>query len=185
MTSMLQTHSRYSSVAIGFHWSIALLISVNIVLGLGHESFGEANVGAIMGVHKSIGFTVLVLSLMRLGWRLGHPVPPLPALMPVWQKGVAHATHFFLYVAMIGLPMSGWLMSSAAPKRYPMNFFGLFDIPYLPVAQVKAMAGLWHETHEILGFVTIAIVVLHVAAALKHHLIDKDDVLVRIMRSKG
>src|SRR3546814_4248552 len=81
MTASLTT-SRYSPVAIAFHWSIAALVIVNLALGIGHEAFGKDNVPAIMGIHKSIGFTVLVLSLLRLGWRIGHPAPPLPARMP-------------------------------------------------------------------------------------------------------
>src|SRR3546814_13685651 len=94
--------------------------------------------------------------------------------MPGWQAAAARATHIFFYVAMIALPLTGWLMSSAAPVRYPLPFFWLFDVPYLPVAQAKPIAGVWHEAHEILGLSAIAIVVLHVLAALKPTYIERN-----------
>lgn len=181
MNPPLPTHSRYSSVAIGLHWSIAALIIVNLTLGIGHDAFGKASVRTVMDVHKSIGLTVLALSLIRLGWRLGHPVPPLPVTVPGWQVLAMKTTHYFMYLAMIALPLSGWLMSSAFEKRMPLKFFWLFEVPFLPVKQGKAAMGLWHETHEILGFSMIAVLILHVLAALKHHLIDKDDVFVRML----
>lgn len=180
----LQTHSRYSSTAIVLHWTIALLIVANLAIGLGHESVGEARIAMLMGLHKSIGLTVLVLALVRLGWRLGHDVPPLPAGMPGWQVLAARGTHIFFYAAMIGLPLTGWLMSSASPVRFPLNFFGLFDLPFLPVAQSRPQAGFWSETHELLAFATIGVLALHIAGALKHHFFDRDDVLVRMLPGK-
>lgn len=185
MRAALQTHSRYSSVAIALHWSIAILIIVNLVIGLVHESVGREAVVTVMDVHKGTGLLVLVLSVLRLLWRLGHAVPPLPA-MPGWQVVLARATHLFFYIAMIVLPLTGWLIVSASPVRFPLSFFWLFDVPYLPVAQGKPLAHFWSEIHEILAFATIGVLVLHVIAALKHHLIDKDDVLSRILpMSKG
>ncbi len=177
----LQMPSRYSSMAIGLHWTIATLIIVNLVLGITHDSFAKASVPTVMGIHKSIGFSVLALSVFRLGWRAGHPAPPPPAAMPGWQVLLARATHILFYVAMIALPLTGWLMSSASPLRFPLQYFWLFNLPFLPVEQSKAAAGFWSETHEILGFSAIGLLVLHVLGALKHHYFDKDDVLSRML----
>lgn len=173
--------SRYSAGAIFLHWTIAALIIVNLVLGLGHESLSKDSIPMVMGWHKSIGVTVLALSLARLAWRLANPAPPLPPAMPGWQVAAARATHIFFYVAMIALPLTGWLMSSASPIRFPLTFFGLFPIPYLPVEQSREMARNWGSAHEILGYATIFVLALHVAGALKHHFIDRDDVLRRML----
>src|SRR3546814_20231628 len=109
------TTSPYSPVASAFHCSIDALVIVNLAPGIGHEAFGKDNVPAIMGIHQSLGFTVLVLSLLRLGWRIGHPAPPLPATMPGSPAAAARATPSFSSVALSALPLPGWLMSYAAP----------------------------------------------------------------------
>src|SRR3546814_11158576 len=122
-TKVLQTTSRYSAVAIALHWVIALLIVANIALGLGHELFGRANELAIMAAHKSIGLTILALSLLRLAWRLSHRPPPLPAAMPGWPVLAARATPLLFVVAIIALPPHGWLRDSASPPRFPLVNF--------------------------------------------------------------
>ena len=180
-TKVLQTTSRYSAVAIALHWVIALLIVANIALGLGHELFGRANELAIMAAHKSIGLTILALSLLRLAWRVSHRPPPLPAAMPGWQVLAARATHLFFYVAIIALPLTGWLTASASPLRFPLEYFGMFQLPFLPVEQSRSATGLWSEAHEILAFTTIAVLGLHIAGALKHQFFDRDDVLARML----
>ena len=166
---------RYSSVAIAFHWTIAALILVNLAIGLLHDAFKGV---PLMPLHKSIGLTVLVLSIARLGWRLGHPAPALPAGIPGWQRGLAGLTHAALYALMILMPLTGWWFVSAATKKNPLDWFGLFPIPYLPVT---AGGGLTHEAHEILGWAMLALIVLHVGGALKHHLIDRDTILLRMV----
>lgn len=174
------TTDRYSTGAILFHWGIALLILVNLALGFLHEAFGKAAVQSLMAAHKSIGLTILGLSVLRLGWRLAHPVPALPVTMPFWQVVLARTTHAFFYIAMIVLPLTGWAMVSASTKRSVLEFFGLFSVPYLPLEQGRAGASFWHETHEILALALLATVGLHIAAALKHHFYDRNEVLVRI-----
>src|SRR3546814_15712777 len=113
-TKVLQTTSRYSAVAIALHWVIALLIVANIALGLGHELFGRVNELAIMAAHKSIGLTILALSLLRLAWRLSPRTPPLPAEMPGWQVMAGRATSLFFCVSMILLLPNRWGRSSGA-----------------------------------------------------------------------
>ncbi|MEG8043394.1 cytochrome b [Sphingomonas sp. LR59] len=167
---------RYSRVAIWLHWTIALLVILNLAVGLLHDSVPALR--AWMGAHKALGMTVLVLSVARLAWRLANRPPPLPALMPAWEKGLAHAAHAVLYVTMIGTPLTGWLMVSGSAKRGLFNWFGLFDIPYLPVSTATGHFG--HEAHEILGWMMLALVVAHSAAALRHHLLLRDEILARM-----
>jgi cytochrome b561 len=165
---------RYTRVAIGLHWTIATLILVNLAIGL----FADALKGVpLMPVHKAIGLTVLALSVVRLGWRLTHPAPPLPATVPGWQRATAHVTHFLLYALMILLPLSGWWMVSASAQRRPLDWFGLFPLPYLPV---QAGGGIAHDAHGLLGWTMLALVILHIGGALKHHWIDRDSVLARM-----
>lgn len=180
--------SRYSTVAIALHWTIALLIIVNIIGGLLHDVFldsPDAQMKAtgyvIMGLHKAAGIAVLALTVARIVWRLVNPPPALPAHMTPVERILAKATHFAFYALMILLPLSGWAMASASPKRFPISFFGLFDVPFLPVAQAKATAVMLHDRHEQLAYVAIALIAVHVAAALKHHYMDRDNVLVRML----
>lgn len=168
---------RYGRVAIAFHWTIALLILVNLALGLGHDALEG---WAVMPVHKAIGITVLALSVARLAWRLRHRPPRLPAHIPGWQVALARATHGLIYALMIAIPFSGWWFVSAARERRPLDWFGLIDIPFLPVGRDTPIAGLMHDGHVLMAFAMIALVALHVAGALKHHLIDRDETLVRI-----
>jgi cytochrome b561 len=175
------SRSTYSSVAIGLHWTIGILIILNVLGGLFHESFGDAVGGAIIGFHKSSGILILVLSVARLIWRLTHRPPPLAASVKGWEKGLAHATHWTFYALMFALPLTGWLMVSAGARKYPLDFYGLFPIPFLPVVQDKVAAHTYNERHELLGYVIAALILLHIAAALKHHLFDKDNTLARML----
>lgn len=166
----------YSTVAIAFHWVIALLVIVNIAVGFLHDPVPA--LGAWMPGHKAIGITVLVLTLARIAWRLTHRPPPLPADTKAWERGVAHVTHWTLYGLLLAMPLTGWLMVSGTDKRRPLTWFGAFDIPYLPVS--KAAGGLGHDAHGLLGWLMLALVVLHIGAALRHHLILRNSVLLRM-----
>ena len=168
---------KYSAVARVLHWAIALIIIVNIALGLGHDALED--VFPAMPVHKALGMTVLVLSIARLLWRLVHTPPPLPRNMPIWQQKLAHGLHWLFYVMIIAVPLSGWVMSSSGP--YPLNWFGIFDIPKLPVNKGSVVAEAAHEGHEIMGLLYIPLIALHVGAALYHHFVKKDQVLRRML----
>ncbi|AXJ95655.1 MULTISPECIES: cytochrome b [unclassified Sphingomonas] len=174
--SRLPRDERYSTVAIWFHWGIAVLIIANLVIGIGHDSVPALR--ALMGAHFAIGLTVLALTVLRVAWRLGHRAPPYPAAMPAWEKGVAHANQWGLYLLMLALPLTGWLMVSGPGPSRPMTWFGLFIMPHLPAS--KAAAGFGHEAHGILGWAMVALVVLHVAAALRHHFVRRDQILSRM-----
>lgn len=168
---------RYTFVARALHWIMAVLIIVNLILGIGHDALPKD--WAVMPVHKSIGLTVLALTLVRLGWRLGHRPPLLPVAMPGWEKAAAHATHFLFYALMLLVPLTGWIMTSAGTR--PLNWFFLFDVPKFAVTKGDILVGVSGEGHEIMGFAWAALIILHIAAALRHHLVLKDDVLRRMI----
>jgi cytochrome b561 len=167
---------RYSSVAILFHWTIALLVIVNLIVGIGHERVPALR--AWMPGHKAIGITVLALTLARLAWRLAHRPPALPASVPAGERRLAHAAHWTLYALMVLMPLSGWVMVSGPEGRRPLTWFGAFDIPYLPVG--PAASDRAATAHGLLGWLMLALAVLHVAAALRHHLLLRDATLVRM-----
>lgn len=181
--------NRYGRVAIALHWLIAILVIANIALGLYFPDLpnSDASKFALTQLHKSIGLTVLVLSLLRLGWRLVHPVPPLPATLHPALKWLAHATHYILYFLIIAIPLSGWALVSDSPLGLPTMYFGWFEWPHIPFiadmtrAQKHASIGIFDSTHIVLAWSAIVLVPLHVAAALFHQFVRRDDVLLRML----
>ena len=169
---------RYSAVARWLHWIIALLIVWNVVSGIGHEALPRDQRAVVMGLHISSGVTILVLSLVRLAWRLGHKPPPLPVGMTGWQVALAHGTHWAFYALMILLPVSGWIIVSDAP--FPIRWFGLLTVPKLGVAHGSPIAEAAEEGHEVMGLVMALLVVLHVVAALWHQFHVRDNLLSRM-----
>lgn len=174
---MEQARPTYSRVAIWFHWGIGLLIVANLVTGLFHDDLGFR----VMPFHKASGITILVLSVARLLWRLTHRPPPLAPTVKWWERGLAHFTHWIFYVLMIIVPFSGWALVSFGARRFPLDWFGLFQIPFLPVEQNMSIADAMEDRHETLALLWLALLVLHVAGALKHHFIDRDNTLARML----
>ena len=171
--------TRYTGVAIAMHWLMAVLI-------VGAFGVGTYMVGLklsptklqLYSWHKWAGVTIFVLLWARLVWRLGHPAPALPSTMPVWQQQVAGALHVVLYLLMIAVPLSGWLMSSA--KGFQTVWFGVLPIPDL-LDKNEALGDFLKNVHLFLTWSLAALVAAHVGAALKHHVIDRDDVLARML----
>ena len=157
--------ARYTSVAVALHWIIAALLIGNIVLGFAHESFGKAATPWMMFFHKSIGMSVIALTLARLAWRLGHRPPAHDAALKAWERGLASFIHWLFYVMLLAIPLTGWLLSSSGGRV--TSFWGLFGIPPLPIS--KESGDLFEDMHELLAKLTIGLVILHVAGALKHH----------------
>lgn len=172
---------RYSHVAILFHWTIAALVIFNIVVGIFHESLLEGL--PVMPAHKALGMLVLVLTVGRIGWRLANPAPAHPASMAAWERTVAGATHLFFYFLLLAMPLTGWMMGGGKSPPRSVDIFGLFQVPGLPVG--KPIAGAAHEFHELAGYLFAALVVLHIAAALRHHFMLKDGVLARMVPGLG
>lgn len=171
---------RYHGVAIALHWLMAAAIIAMIVIGLVMGDISPLSTRiAVFQFHKSLGLTILFLSLVRLAWRLTHRAPVLPVTMPAWEKLGAHLSHVGLYALMIGLPLSGWCIISTSSNKYPTHFWGTFLVPLLPVG--KGYHDLSETMHTWLAYGAIGLVTLHALAALKHHFIDHDDVLTRML----
>ena len=135
--------------------------------------------------HKTIGVVILFLTVLRIIWRLTHKPPALPQSMARPLRWLARASHALFYVVLVVMPMSGWWLSSAVPNPRRHTFgFGIFDIPFLPVAQSWAAAGQAKFVHGTLVWLMAGLVILHIIAALKHHFIDKDDILRRMLPQK-
>lgn len=163
-----QSALRYSRGAMWFHWVIAALIAVNLFLGFFHGDFGRAATPWMMFFHKALGISVLFLSIARLLWRLGHRPPPFDAVLRPWEALLARATHWLFYAMMIAIPLTGWMLSSSSGRA--TDFFGLFDIPPLPVARDDLTHDRLEDAHELLGKLMLGLIALHVAGAAKHHL---------------
>lgn len=178
---------RYSPVAAILHWAIAALI-IGQIIG-GKYMHGLANASPVKfdlyQLHKSIGLTILLLSLLRLGWRLTHRAPALPDAMPSWQKLAARATHWIFYALMILTPLAGWAIVSVSPTDIPTKIFGTVPVPDLPffggAADREAVEHIMEERHELLANIILALLVLHVGAALKHAFFDKDGVFASVI----
>jgi cytochrome b561 len=169
---------RYSGVAIVLHWLMAVAIIGLIGVGLWMTELKNSPTKIeVYTWHKWIGLTVLLLASLRLIWRAHRQPPRVSSALPRWQMLIAATTHWLLYGLMFAMPLSGWLQNSAA--GFPLTWFGLFKVPSL-VDRSRAAFDFWHETHEWLAYALIALIALHLAAALKHHLIDRDDTLRRM-----
>ncbi|MGH8032534.1 MAG: cytochrome b [Luteimonas sp.] len=178
--TLKNTHDRWGAVSQTFHWLIVLLIA------------GLAIVGLVMGdlpktprwfwvytLHKSTGITVLVLLVLRLGWRLYAGAPdPVPAT-PSWQRRVATLTHWALYALVLAIPLSGWLYDSASGLR-PFKYFGLFTMPKL-VAPDESTRDAALGVHQWGFWILLALVAMHAGAAFYHHLFKNDATLVRML----
>ncbi len=169
--------TRYGLVAIAFHWVLALAIVGAFCMGvyMADLPFSPQRL-KYYNWHKWAGVTILALSALRLLWRLTHrPPPDLP--MPGWQRVAAHATHWGLYALFFAVPLVGWAYSSAA--GFPIVWFGVLPLPDF-VSPDKALAEAIKPWHGRLAWALAVLVVLHVAAALKHHFIDRDGLIGRM-----
>lgn len=176
----MSTH--YTATAKTLHWGMAVLIFG--LFGLGFYMTGLPLSPARLQLyswHKWAGVTVFVLVLVRLAWRASHRPPVLPSHMKPLERFAAHAGHLLLYVLMFAIPLSGWLMSSA--KGFQTVWFGVLPIPDL-LARDKALGDLLQTLHLGLNGLLIAALLGHIGAALKHHFLDRDDVLTRMLRRR-
>jgi len=171
--------TQWGVVSKTLHWVIVVLIIVQYTLA---EVADDLPLGlqklTVLARHKSIGITILGLAILRLLWRWTNPTPELPNTLKPYERVLAKFTHFTLYVLLFAMPITGWLMSSAA--NFPVSWFGWFTLPDF-VAPDKGLQELLHEVHENLFRVLVTLAVLHVAAALKHHFWLKDNVLKRML----
>lgn len=179
---------RYSTVAMWLHWAIAALILVNWPVGFLMEGAWETHKRVLMPLHASIGITVLALTAARVAWRLTHRPPPFFLDMAVWERGLAHAVHGVLYFLMMAMPLTGWFALSAHPPRPGQGpvIWGLFHLPPFPpvnhmerVAQ-KVAHGYLVDLHIVGAWTLAALLILHLAGALKHQFYDGHAALARM-----
>lgn len=169
----------YTATAKSLHWLMAVLFFGLLALGFYMSDLPlSPQKLKLYSWHKWAGVTVFVLVWLRLLWRVTHRPPALPESMPKLMQTAAHAGHLALYALMIVIPLSGWLMSSA--KGFQTVWFGILPIPDL-LAKDKELGNLLQTVHQGLNLVFIAVIAGHVGAALKHHFIDKDDILTRML----
>lgn len=156
------------------HWLMSILILTMLFVGAGMVTSVEAKHAWLLAIHRPLGITIFVLALIRLGYRLTHPAPPLPADMPEWQKLAAHASHWLLYALMIAMPLIGWGMLSAG--HYPVVMGGGFILP--PILPTDAALFAWlREAHRYVAWLFFLTFLAHMGAALMHGLIRRDGVL--------
>ena len=174
--------NRYTPVAKMLHWLVAGMIVLQFVLAkladVASDEGSAVRELALLANHKSVGITILALAIVRLVWRQNNQPPALPDTMPRWQITASQLSHWSLYALLFAMPITGWLMSSAS--AYSVSWFNLFQLPDL-VAPNPEAKEVFEETHETLGKLLILVAMIHIGAAIKHALVDKDGVLQRMV----
>ncbi|MEE9347147.1 MAG: cytochrome b [Robiginitomaculum sp.] len=173
---------KYTRIAIWLHWIMAFLLIAQLAGGfIMHAMEGSPLKWSLYGWHKSFGICILLLAILRLIWRLTHKAPALPSDTKPIERLMARLTHIGFYGLMIGIPMAGWLMVSASETPFKTTLFKLVTWPDFPLTRSKALQGLFSEAHELMAFAFIGLLVLHLAAAYKHHFIAKNNMLSRMI----
>ncbi len=186
--STVTTSPGYTAVAVALHWLTAACVLALFVAGKlmsgADEVLGFENTIRLYQWHKSLGVLVFVLTIMRIGWRLAHRPPDMPAWVNPWQARAARITHIAFYALLLLIPLSGWAVVSASTFQVPTVLFGLVRLPHIPLFQgagdPEATAALTEEIHEWLGWAMAVLVALHVAGAMSHHFGSKRGYLRRI-----
>lgn len=177
---------RYSLGAIILHWAIAIAVIVTWRFAESAEHASETEAAEIMSNHMALGMIILALTVLRLIWRWTHSQPPFPKDLARWEAVLARIVHFVFYVLLLALPLMGWVANSK--YNAPVDIFGLFSIPALPLSRDEALGHELFEVHGTLGTIMIYLIGLHILGALKHHFIDKNGELFRMLpfrRSKS
>ena len=176
--------NRYTGLAICLHWIIALMVFLLIVLGLSMTDIprGTDERSLYYNFHKSIGLTVGILMFIRIWWRMRNPPPALPESIPTWQVRISKISHLLLYICLFLMPLSGFAATQFT--KWGLKYFGLFKIPPLAF-ESKEIYEILQGIHQITGWILISIITLHILAALKHGIIDKDRVIERIVVPKN
>lgn len=174
---------RYGAVAQTLHWLVAALVLTMFGLGwyMSDLPLGQLKFD-LYQLHKSLGLTIFALVILRLAWRLSHTPPPLPARLPAWERTAARAAHALFYVLLLVQPLIGFLQSNAA--NFPVVVWGTLPLPAL-IGSDEGLGETLIEVHEVVARVLLVLILLHVAAALRHHFVLKDDVLRRMLPAAG
>jgi cytochrome b561 len=176
------TNRSWGSLTKALHWVIVILIINQWWIAERAEDLKGLAKLQTLGLHKSFGMTIFMLAIIRLVWRWMNPVPDLRAETRAWERVLARVSHVLLYALIFAMPLTGWMMSSA--RNFPVSWFKLFQFPDL-VAPAEQTFHLMHDLHHLLFDVLLAVALLHAAGALKHHFIDRNDVLKRMLPFGG
>jgi cytochrome b561 len=182
----MSTPVRYHRFAVFLHWTIAILILILLPLGFLMGDAPDASKLQLYQMHKTFGLLVLGLSLVRLGWRWINPAPKLVSSLKPWERILSKLTHSLFYLIMVGMPLVGWAIVSTSSKGTPTMMFGQINWPHLPFLHNlepvvrKEWHHLFEEMHEIAAFAVIVLLILHVGAAIKHQIMDKDQTMARM-----
>lgn len=171
---MREAYDRYSNVSILIHWTVAVLVVANLVIALAMHDHRE-----LFAWHKSIGITVLLLTLLRIVWRVTHPWPQFPERMPGWERVLSRSVHVAFYVLLLAIPLLGWATVSAG--RGTGELFGFIQWFDLPVAKSPELRETLGDVHRYTVFFALALVFLHICGALKHQFFDEDVVFHRML----
>ena len=181
MSTIDHANSRYTRGAIALHWTIALLIIGNVIAGWLSERVSEEMRYTLLVNHKAVGMIVLALTVVRIGWRLGHrPSPSVETLKP-WEHALSRLVHALFYVLMLAIPLAGWAMSSIYRPGMPVDMFGLFGVPALPLGNDREVQAAFNTAHAITAWLLVALLALHLGAVFKHQFLDRDATLSRMM----
>jgi len=172
------TNRTWGSLTKALHWIIVILIINQWVIAERAEELKGLAKLQTLGWHKSFGMTILMLAIVRLVWRWMNPVPDLTNETKPWERVLAKVSHVLLYALIFAMPLTGWMMSSA--RNFPVSWFKLFQFPDL-VAPAEKTFHLMNDLHHLLFSVLVTVALLHIAGALKHHFIDRNDVLKRML----
>ena len=176
----MRSATRYSNGAIAFHWIIAALIVLNFIAIFVADRVPKPERMQVMAIHKAFGLTILALSVISVAWRLFHRAPPLEPTLKAWEVALARVVHTLFWFLIIAMPLTGWAMVSAFSGE-GVSWFGLFNVPPLPVPSGKAPSGTFHDVHEKFAILMLGLIALHVAGALKHQLLDHDGTVARMV----
>ncbi|OGT43935.1 MAG: hypothetical protein A3F13_00635 [Gammaproteobacteria bacterium RIFCSPHIGHO2_12_FULL_40_19] len=178
------TKETYGAVSKILHWLIAVLVLIMLIAGVSFNYLPKGPFfSLLMFIHKSTGVTILGLMIFRLLWHWTNPLPRFPLSMPQWQKYAARSVHFLFYLLLIAMPITGIVMTLAAGYHVP--FWGIANIHWDAIPKYKALSELMANWHLYLAWTIAIFIVLHTLAALKHHVIDKDNVLKRMWFQKN
>jgi len=183
--------TRYNNIAISLHWLMAFLIIGMLIVGkyMSHLDQADPLRFALTQWHKTFGVLILLLAVFRLLWRLTHRAPGHPANAPGWERFAANLSHMALYALLFIAPISGWMMVSVSPLNIDTFLFNVIPWPHIPwlhdLVNKESAEARFHQLHVIATGALIALLLLHVGAALKHHMIDKDTVLTRMSPAKA
>jgi cytochrome b561 len=170
--------TNYGAISLVFHWLMALLVLIMLGLGWGRYYVPRTWTPWMMDLHKSLGIIILVLVFARVLWRMYEQIPPLPREFTKSEKLIAHVAHYSLYLFMLAMPLSGWLMMSAMGRN--PSFFGFIDLPAL-IEKSPAWVPFLKNVHGLMAYGFAGLITVHVLAAFFHHFIRKDDILRRML----